>query len=47
MNVFSSIEEAILREKQLKGGSREKKVVLINSINIDWKDLYEDVQELN
>lgn len=44
---FSSIEEAILREKQLKGGSREKKVVLINSINIDWKDLYEDVQELN
>lgn len=40
---FHSIEEAILREKQIKGGSRKKKELLINSINPDWKDLWEEV----
>ena len=34
---------AILREKQIKGGSRQKKVDLINSINKEWKDLYEEL----
>jgi putative endonuclease len=33
--------EAIEREKQIKAGSREKKVALIESLNPDWKDLYE------
>jgi putative endonuclease len=37
--VFSFIEEAIAREKQIKGGSRKKKLDLINSINPDWNDL--------
>ncbi len=37
--VFSSIEEAIAREKQIKGGSRKKKNQLIDSLNPDWKDL--------
>jgi len=32
---------AIAREKQLKGGSREKKLELINSVNPEWKDLSE------
>jgi putative endonuclease len=32
--------EAIKREKQIKGGSRQKKVDLINSLNPDWNDLY-------
>jgi hypothetical protein len=32
---------AIEREKQIKGGSREKKVGLIESMNSEWKDLYE------
>ena len=40
---FSRIEEAIVREKQLKGGSRAKKISLINSLNSEWRDLYEDV----
>ena len=40
---FHSIEEAILREKQIKGGSREKKEKLINSINPEWKDLYNEI----
>ena len=40
---YHSIEEAIYREKQLKGGSRKKKEDLINSTNPAWNDLYEDV----
>lgn len=36
------MEEAIAREKQIKGGSRQKKIDLINNKNPDWKDLYED-----
>ncbi|TDQ19357.1 putative endonuclease [Algoriphagus boseongensis] len=41
---FHSIEEAIAREKQIKGGSRSKKEKLINSINPEWKDLWEEIQ---
>ncbi|MFA7658919.1 MAG: GIY-YIG nuclease family protein [Candidatus Gastranaerophilaceae bacterium] len=41
--VFGSIEYAILREKQIKGGSRKKKLNLINNFNKEWKDLYEDI----
>ena len=43
---FDSIEAAIEREKQIKGGSRKKKIDLINSINSEWRDLFEDVQDL-
>lgn len=42
--VFPSIVEAIAREDQLKAGSRQKKVDLINGLNPDWSDLYEEVQ---
>ena len=41
---FHSIEEAIAREKQIKGGSRKKKEDLINSINPEWKDRWEEIQ---
>jgi len=34
------INVAIAREKQIKAGSRKKKVDLINSINKEWKDLF-------
>lgn len=37
------IEQAIAREKQIKGGSRAKKIKLIESINSDWRDLYDDL----
>ena len=36
------MEEAIAREKQIKGGSRKKKIDLINSQNPEWKDLYDE-----
>ena len=36
---FSNIYDAISREKQIKGGSRKKKIVLINKFNSMWKDL--------
>ena len=39
---YSQIEEAILREKQIKAGSRAKKLELINSLNPGWKDLWEE-----
>jgi putative endonuclease len=31
---------AILREKQIKAGSRKKKLALIEAMNADWRDLY-------
>jgi putative endonuclease len=31
---------AIAREKQIKGGSRRKKIELINRLNPKWRDLY-------
>lgn len=36
---LASIGEAIKREKQIKAGSRKKKVELINSCNPEWRDL--------
>ena len=39
---YPTMPEAIAREKQIKGGSRQKKIDLINSMNPKWKDLYED-----
>ena len=38
--VFETIGEAIIREKQIKSGSRKKKVQLINENNPGWLDLY-------
>ena len=37
--VFNDIKAAIEREKQIKGGSRQKKLILIESFNPEWKDL--------
>jgi putative endonuclease len=41
--VGGSMEGAIVREKQLKGGSRKQKLKLIESMNPQWKDLYETI----
>lgn len=34
---------AIAREKQIKGGSRDKKIKLINKLNPGWEDLFESL----
>ena len=39
LEVTPSIASAILREKQIKGGSRKKKTDLIDAINPLWLDL--------
>jgi putative endonuclease len=39
----SDINSAIQREKQIKAGSRQKKIDLINSLNSGWKDLYDEI----
>lgn len=38
--IFNDVSYAILREKQIKGITRNKKIELINSMNKDWEDLY-------
>ncbi len=40
---FDSVSDAIDREKRIKGGSRDKKIALIKSINPDFIDLYDEV----
>jgi putative endonuclease len=43
---YETIMEAIAEEKRIKGGSRKKKEALINSMNPEWKDLYEEIKLL-
>jgi putative endonuclease len=40
---YPTIEDAISAEKQIKAGSRQKKLDLINGMNPEWRDLYEDL----
>jgi putative endonuclease len=42
---FHSIEDAIAEEKRLKGGNRKAKLALIESINPQWEDLWEEIKE--
>jgi putative endonuclease len=39
--LHATMIDAIAREKQIKAGSRAKKLALIEAFNSDWKDLYE------
>ena len=41
--ISDDVEAAILREKQIKAGSRQKKVDLVNSLNPEWKDLFDEL----
>ena len=40
---FDNIIDAIAREKQIKAGSRQKKIALIQQFNPEWKDLTKTV----
>jgi predicted GIY-YIG superfamily endonuclease len=35
--------DAIIREKQIKAGSRANKLALIEALNPEWKDLYDSL----
>ena len=41
--VFEDAENANQRERQIKGGSRRKKVELIELANASWRDLFGEV----
>jgi putative endonuclease len=41
--LFEDMAQAITREKQLKGGSRAKKIALIERGNPQWRDLYDQI----
>ena len=41
--IFEDPEKAILREKQIKAGSRQKKIDLVNTANKEWRDLCEEL----
>ncbi len=40
---YSEIDEAILRERQMKKWNRKWKIRLIEEKNPDWKDLYNEI----
>ena len=40
---IDDIASAIAREKQIKAGSRQKKIDLVNGLNPQWRDLYEEL----
>lgn len=41
--VTDEVNSAIAREKQIKGGSRKKKIDLVKSMNAEWKDLFDEI----
>jgi putative endonuclease len=41
--IAENIEAAIMREKQIKAGSRKKKIQLIINMNPEWRDLCEEI----
>ena len=41
--IHTDMGAAIEREKQIKAGSRKRKLALIEAMNPDWEDLYESV----
>ncbi len=41
--ICQDVENAILKEQQTKGGSRQKKITLVNNMNSEWRDLYDEL----
>ena len=40
---YDRMDDAIGREKQIKAGSRQRKIALIEAMNPHWRDLYDDL----
>ncbi len=40
---YDDMVAAIEREKQVKAGSRRKKLALVEAMNPEWRDLYDDM----
>lgn len=43
--LHETMENAILREKQIKAGSRKSKLALIEVQNPAWRDLFDDIAQ--
>jgi putative endonuclease len=41
--IHTTMEQAILREKQIKSWRRMRKIQLIEDMNPSWKDLYDSI----
>ncbi len=41
--LHGTMEAAILREKQIKSGSRARKLALVEALNPEWDDLYDSI----
>jgi putative endonuclease len=41
--LHATMEYAINREKQMKGGSRKRKLALIEAMNPLWRDLFDEI----
>jgi putative endonuclease len=41
--VYRDSYNAIVREKQIKAGSRKVKIKLVEGINSEWRDLYDQL----
>ena len=44
-DTYPNIEDAIDREKRMKGGSRKRKLDLINAMNPQWRDLWVIIEQ--
>jgi putative endonuclease len=44
-DTYPNIEDAIDREKRMKGGSRKRKLDLINDMNPEWNDLWVVIEQ--
>jgi putative endonuclease len=42
---FDSVDDAILEEKRIKGGSRRKKILLVERDNPSWQDLTDSLRQ--
>ncbi len=43
LEVGDDINQAILREKQIKSWNRKRKEELVNAFDPDWRDLYDEI----